>query len=136
VGQQSFEEVLAAGGTLPPFEDIEAAVRSPSQEDRPKKRPAGDSWLKKRFQCLNDFIDHSADVPDGEFRVWVIIYREVKMDKPATIPHSARRVGKTRTTVAKITKRLEDKGLIEVVKRGGLSGQCNAYRVLVPPPAA
>ena len=97
------------------------------------KRKTGD-----RFAVLNAFVDFTAaGLPRAETLVWLILFRDTKPDGLARTSQAdlARRAGANLRTVKRAVANLERRGLLKVVRRGGLRQGPSTYRVksLEPP---
>ncbi|HUY93326.1 MAG TPA: helix-turn-helix domain-containing protein [Pirellulales bacterium] len=97
------------------------------------KRKSGD-----RFRLLNAFVDFTAaGLPRAETLVWLILFRDTKPDGLARTSQAdlARRAGANLRTVKRAVAQLERRGLLKVVRRGGLRQGPSTYRVksLEPP---
>lgn len=114
--------ILEGADVLEPMEP--AALRN--SRNRNKAR-AGD-----RFAVLNTFVDCSlARVLRTDAAVWLVLYRDTQRDGIARTGQAdiARRAGVGTRTVIRAVRRLEAKGLLTVVRRGGLNRGPSAYRV-------
>ena len=92
-----------------------------------KGKPKGD-----RFPTLNRFIDFTLrDLDRNEIAVWLILFRDTRDGTARTAQSDiARRAGIVRRSVIRILGRLEAKGLLQTVHRGGLKKGMNVYRVV------
>jgi hypothetical protein len=100
--------------------------RSP---DRREGKPKGKT--SERFTVLNAFVDFAlADLSRGEVAVWLVLYRDTR-DGTARTSYDAlaRRAGLNRRNVGRAVRRLEARGLVKVVRRGGLGRGTSSYRV-------
>lgn len=130
-------KALPPGVTLPPLvttDDGEGAPTRPACQKpgrthaRHPKRHAG------RFASLNGFVDGvMGTLPRAAALVWVCLWRDTKPDGLArtAVADLARRVGGDRRTVLRALRLLDDRGLLEVVRRGGLGRGVSVYRVKV-----
>jgi DNA-binding MarR family transcriptional regulator len=88
-----------------------------------------------RFQVLNAFVDRAmAGLTRAEVAVWLVLYRDSREGVARTsLADMARRGGMEKRTVLRAVRRLEGRGLLEVVRRGGLSRGPSSYRVRAVP---
>lgn len=126
----NYSNILDGGEILPPMQPqmTADAVVGPSAQVSSVK--------PSRFTVLNRFIDESVQLlTNAEAVTWFVLFRDVKPNGSACMAHSqiAEKLGCDRRTVARALKKLEDKGLITVVKRGGLNRGSNVYRVHATP---
>ncbi len=86
---------------------------------------------KDRFAVLNAFCDFTAaTLTRSELLVWLILYRDTKDGTAATSQVDiARRAGLCKRTVISALQRLEDRGLLKRIHRGGLRRGTSRYRV-------
>ena len=110
---------------LAPMEPTESRNRDSSKSDKPKKQ------TRDRFAVLNTFVDFSIQsLSRSEMAVWMVLYRDTKDGIAATSQVDiARRAGIHRRTVCRVLKRLEKRGLLTVIYRGGLQRGMSKYRV-------
>jgi hypothetical protein len=124
---ETFQDILSAGGVLPPAHSHEGvSSRAPPLKSRSEREGA------HRFETLNRFIDSSArSVSVTAQAAWTVLYRDVKPSGRACIAQTqvAECMGVSRRTACRALKELENAGLISVVKRGGLNRGANVYRV-------
>src|SRR4051794_15082013 len=92
------------------------------------KPPAGRKTSERdsrlRFEVLNAFVDIGmADLSRAELAVWFILYRDTRRDGTATTAAGdlARRAGIDRRSVIRALKRLRDRRMLQVLRRGGLN---------------
>jgi len=92
----------------------------------PKARKTTD-----RFKMLNTFVDCSmAYLGRSEIAVWLVLYRDSRDNVARTGQTDiARRSGISDRTVCRALKKLESKGLVEVIWRGRLGTGPSRYRV-------
>ncbi|TWU59068.1 hypothetical protein Poly51_18540 [Rubripirellula tenax] len=84
-----------------------------------------------RFTILNTFVDVSLrTLSSSEAAVWFVLYRDTRdgMARSGQLD-IANRAGVSDRTVRRVLKRLDERGLVEVVSRGGLSQGASVYRV-------
>ncbi len=105
----------------------------PSPSGKPKHKTTG-----KRFEVLNSFVDETlSTLCRGDVVVWLILYRDTRDGTARTAQSDlARRSGLSVRGVAKALRRLEKRGLLKVVYRGGLNRGMSRYRVLPLPPSS
>jgi hypothetical protein len=85
-----------------------------------------------RFQTINAFVDFTlASLTPAEISVWLVLWRDTKPSGVAGTGQTdlARRAGISDRSVRTAIKLLESKGLLEVVKRGGLRRGVSVYWV-------
>jgi DNA-binding transcriptional ArsR family regulator len=128
---------LPAGTVLPPLETGDTGKGVPTRPARPR---GGKTHARRRqrhyarFAVLNGFVDGvMGTLPRAAALVWVCLWRDTKPDGLArtAVTDLARRVGGDRRTVLRALRLLTDRGLLEVVRRGGLGRGVSAYRVKV-----
>jgi len=92
----------------------------------------------ERFKLLNTFVDFSIrHLKESEIKVWLVLYRDTKEGVAKTSQTDiARRGGVSRVTVTRAIKRLEKRGLVQVVRRGGVNRGVSSYRVFGQLPEA
>lgn len=119
---------LRGAEVLPPMQGPQhppaSADKSPGTTTR--KRSAG------RFAVLNAFVDAVlAELCRGDIVVWLILYRDTRDGTARTSQANiARRAGLTDRGVRAALRRLEGRGLLKCVYRGGLNRGASRYRVL------
>lgn len=93
---------------------------------KPERRRTGD-----RFELLNGFVDFSAGkLSRSELLVWLTLYRDTRDGIAKTGQADvARRTGLGVRTVRWAIGRLEGRGLLIVVRRGGIQRGPSSYRV-------
>ena len=130
-------KVLPPGAVLPPLVTPDAGKGAPT---RPARRKGGRTHARRsrkhsgRFAVLNGFVDaRMGTLPRAAALVWVCLWRDTKPDGLArtAVTDLARRVGGDRRTVLRALRLLTDRGLLDVVRRGGLGRGPSAYRVKV-----
>ncbi len=125
--------ILAVGDEPPPMEEPEPAPPARPDRDKPKGTPAGGkAKAGERFAVLNAFVDFGlADLSRVELAVWLILYRDTRPDGIARTSYDdlARRAGCNRRNVGRALRRLERRGLLKIVHRGGLRRGPSRYRV-------
>ena len=116
--------ILPGCSVLPPMELAE----TPSVNGQPKrrKRKAAD-----RFAVLNAFIDVTAgELSRSEIMVWLVLYRDTKNGVAKTSQADiARRAGMDTRTARRAMDQLRRRGLLSIVRRGGLRQGPSTYRV-------
>jgi len=129
--------VLPPGAVLPPLVTPDAGKGAPT---RPAGRKGGRTHARRprrhsgRFAVLNGFVDGiMGTLPRAAALVWVCLWRDTKPDGLArtAVTDLARRVGGDRRTVLRALRLLADRGLLDVVRRGGLGRGVSAYRAKV-----
>ncbi len=129
--------VLPPGAVLPPLVTGNAGKGATA---RPAGRKGGRTHARRsrrhsgRFAVFNGFVDGvMGTLPRAALATWVCLWRDTKPDGVArtAVADLARRVGGDRRTVLRALRLLTDRGLLEVVQRGGLGRGVSAYRVKV-----
>jgi len=125
------------GGVLPPDAVLRADHEEPppanpvktSKATTPGKVKAGRG---ERFAVLNAFTDFAlADLTGAEAKVWLILFRDTQRTGTARTGQTdiARRAGIDERTVRRVLVKLEEKGMIRIVRRGKLNVGPSVYRV-------
>ena len=127
-GTNGQSNVLTGCSVLPPMEPSRPRLGSTSKGTEKPKRTAATS---NRFGELNAFVDCSmADLSRAELGTWLVLWRDTKNGTVRTsMTDVARRIGTTRRAVVDAVPKLEKRGLLFVVYRGGLKRGMNVYRV-------
>lgn len=113
--------VLHGCDVLPPQE--------PAKAVKPKRSAKS---ARDRFGVLNMFVDATLRSVDPTAAVvWLVLYRDTKPDGLARTSQTdiARRIGLSDRTVRSALKRLEARGLLTVVCRGGRNRGPSIYRM-------
>jgi DNA-binding transcriptional ArsR family regulator len=124
--------VIPVGGELPPMDDPAPSSNGRQRhrdENRDKAKPKGKT--AERFAVLNAFVDFElAELSRAELAVWLILYRDTR-DGTARTSYDdlARRAGLNRRNVGRAVRRLEGRGLVRIVHRGGLRRGVSRYCV-------
>jgi len=130
-------KVLPPGAVLPPLVTSDAGTGAPT---RPAGRKGGRTHARRsrghsgRFAVLNGFVDGvMGTLPRAAALVWVCLWRDTKPNGLArtAVDDLARRVGGDRRTVLRALRLLDERRLLDVVRRGGLGRGVSAYRVRV-----
>ena len=129
--------MLPPGSVLPPLVTADVGKDAPT---RPAGRKGGRTHARRRrrhygrFAVLNGFVDGvMGTLPRAAALTWVCLWRDTKPDGLArtAVTDLARRIGSDRRSVLRALRLLDDRGLLEVVRRGGLGRGVSAYRVKV-----
>lgn len=127
----SESRIIPPGEVLPPMDSPPLkSQHSETKTDKGKKK--GTRHTRDRFAVLNSFVDAGARLVDPTAQAcWWVIYRETKPNGLARVSHSrmGKCIGKSRHTAMRAVGRLEEAGLLTVVRRGGLIGGASTYRV-------
>lgn len=121
-GPQRQEHAASVAGRA----DDQPATKPTKPKGKPERRRTGD-----RFELLNGFVDFTAGtLSRSELLVWLTLYRDTRDDIAKTGQADvARRTGLGERTVRWAIGRLEGRGLLDVVYRGGLNRGTSTYRV-------
>ena len=109
-----------------------ASVGLGKQSELVSAKPQNTSKAKHRFAILNAFTDMTMkELGRAEMAVWLLLYRDTKPNGLARTAQAdlARRTGTTTRTVERAVNSLERRGLLTVVRRGGLRRGPSSYRV-------
>jgi Helix-turn-helix domain len=124
--------IIPVGEELPPMESSQPGWSSRSDQAKAKEqRSIVKNGTGDRFAVLNRFVDFTlAGLSRAELAVWLVLFRDTR-DGTARTSYDdlARRAGCNRRNVGRAVKRLEARGLLEVVHRGGLGRGASQYRV-------
>jgi hypothetical protein len=130
--------IIAVGEELPALDD----VNPPSSASRPAKAKgkhgSGKRRSVERFATLNAFVDFSmAPLKPSERAAWLVLWRDTKPDGIARTSGRdlARRCGICERSARYAIKSLERRGLLRIVRRGGLRAGPSSYRVIALEPA-
>jgi predicted DNA-binding transcriptional regulator len=126
--------ILPGCSVLPPMEPrrprpIRHDATEPDGTQR--KGSAKRTGAGQRFKTLNAFVDVSMrDLRRNEIAVWLILWRDTRDGISRTSQTDiARRAGITKRTVIRVVGRLERKGLLRIIRRGGINSGPSTYRV-------
>jgi DNA-binding transcriptional ArsR family regulator len=114
----------------------EPAPSSRPHRGKPKGKPDGaKTKAGELFAVLNTFVDYTlAELNRAELAVWLVLYRDTREGTAQTsYDDLARRAGLNRRNVGRALRRLERRGLVKTVHRGGLRRGVSRYRVRVHP---
>lgn len=116
--------ILPGCTVLPPMDEPEQPTIEPPKP-KPKRKAAN------RFAVLNGFVDVTmGELSRAEIATWLILYRDVRNGTARTSQTDiARRGGMSTRTVKRAIERLRGRGLLTVVRRGGLRQGPSTYRV-------
>ena len=133
----SASKVLAPGQVLAPLVTADAGKGATARPATPKGRKGharGHQRHHGRFAVLNGFVDGvMGTLPRAAAMTWLSLFRDTKPDGLArtAVSDLAKRVQCDRRNVLRALRQLVDRGLLEVVRRGGLGRGVSAYRVKV-----
>jgi predicted transcriptional regulator len=122
--------ILAGCKVIPPIEATGQDGLFTDDRKQPKRKP-DKRKTGNRFAVLNAFVDCTAGgLSRGEILVWLVLYRDVRNGIAETSQANiARRIRRTDRTVRRIIGKLEQRGLLKKVYRGGLSRGASKYQV-------
>lgn len=124
--------ILPGCTVLPPMEPRRTGSPTPHTGNGSKpKGKANRRQTADRFAVLNAFVDFTAgELTRSELLVWLVLYRDTRDGTARTAQaDAARRTGLGRRTVGLALARLERRGLVKTVYRGGLNRGPSRYRV-------
>src|SRR5262245_37407312 len=127
--------IIPVGGELPPLDAPPPARRDRARRTPPDARARADG----RFQMFNAFIDVTMrELTRAETDVWLILFRDTKPTGLARTGQAdmAVRAGMSVRAVGAAIHSLERRGLLDVVRRGGLQKGPSTYRVRAVPAGA
>lgn len=86
-----------------------------------------------RFEQFNGFIDLTlADLTRAELATWLILFRDAKpprWESRTSVADIAERAGASRRAISAALRALEGRGLLRVVRRGGLNVGTSIHQV-------
>lgn len=122
--------IIPVGEEPPPMEDGRPA---PSSNGRQRHQGGGKAKGKtgERFAVLNAFVDFAlVELSRADIAVWLLLYRDTRDGTARTaMSDIARRAGCSARQVVRAVRRLEQRGLLKVVYRGGFRRGASRYRV-------
>ncbi len=110
----------------PPADPPPKATGAPPTKGKGKPKATGE-----RFTELNAFVDCSmADLARAELATWLVLWRDTRNGTVRTSAADiARRIGTTRRAVTNALAGLRKRGLLTLVKRGGINRGVSVHRV-------
>ncbi len=124
--------IIAVGEEPPPMDGPNPAPPNHPHRGKPKGKPDGaKSKAGERFAVLNAFADFAmAELSRAEIAVWLVLFRDTR-DGTARTSYDdiARRAGCNRRNVGRALRRLEQRGLLKIVHRGGIRRGVSRYCV-------
>jgi len=122
--------ILRGCSVLPamePARHVAASTGYGKSNDNPKRT----ATTSNRFGELNSFVDCSmTDLSRAEALTWLVLWRDTKQGTVRTsMLDVARRIGTTRRAVVDAVGKLEKRGFLIVVYRGGMKRGANVNRV-------
>ena len=141
MNRHSDPRILTGYTVLPPMiEDREPDTEPTCEPDpahpRKGKPPKGKTPdAAGRFAVVNAFVDASmADLSRTELAVWLCLWRDSRDGVARTAQtYIADRCGCKRESVSRALSGLVERGLVKVVRQGGLNRGMSVYRVLGVP---
>lgn len=131
--------ILPGCDVLPPMNSSKGSHRPHKADQETEGKAKGALARRKtadRFAVLNVFVDFTlAGLNRNEIAVWLLLYRDTKGGTARTSQADlARRAGIAVRTVRYALRRLVAKGLLRVVRRGGIGRGPSTYHVRPLPP--
>lgn len=108
-------------------EKIRQATTDAARRTKPKSRTRSE-----RFATLNAFVDMGmVDLTGTEAKVWLVLFRDTKGDGTARTAQAdiARRAGLSVRGVKLALRKLQTKGMVQVIQRGRLNSGPSTYRL-------
>lgn len=99
---------------------------------RPAEKPKRTPETTNRFHQINTFVDCSmADLPRSEVSTWLVLWRDTKPDGTVrtSMADISRRIGSSSRAVVTALAKLQKRGLVTLVFKGGLNRGASVYRV-------
>ena len=113
-------------------------AKSPKGKTDPTGKPKRQRATADRFATLNAFVDCSLiGLTRTEVLTWLVLYRDTRNGVVKTSAGDvARRIGASRRSVTTALGKLRQRGLLTLIRRGGLNQGPSVYRVepLAKPP--
>lgn len=126
--------MLSGCSVLPPMEPRPSRPirRDDTETTNGRKAKGSAKGAGERFKVLNTFTDFTLrSLRRNEIAVWLVLYRDTRDGTVRTSQTDImRRAGIGRRTVVRIIRQLETKGLLRIIRRGGLNSGPSTYRVL------
>lgn len=113
---------------IPVGEEPDALAARPA----PHTHKAMQRKAPDRFTTLNTFVDFTmASLSRAEVAVWFVLYRDTRDGAARTAMRDiATRAGCALRNVVRAMALLEEKGLVQVVRRGGFGRGPSTYRIV------
>jgi hypothetical protein len=126
--------ILAVGEEPPPMDDSGPRRNGagPRRDSAKGKSGSGRRRTGDRFGLLNAFVDFTmANLKPSERAAWLVLFRDTKSNGIARTSESdiARRAGCCVRMVRYALASLARRGLLRIVRRGGLQSGPSSYRV-------
>jgi predicted transcriptional regulator len=124
--------ILEVGDEPPPIQ-IRPQPPKPQTPRNPPSKAREPAQGPGRFQIINTFVDTKmASLRRADIAVWIVLWRDTKQDGLVKTSQAdlARRAGCDNRSVRRSLRRLEQQGLLIVVRKGGLNTGPSTYRVL------
>lgn len=133
-------QIIPVGKEPLPLRRVAEARSAPPWSHHRREPGAGKTrWNRTggRFRVLNAFVDLSiAGLTRNEIAVWLILYRDTREDVARTSQADmARRAGVSDRTIRRVIRTLEHRGLLKILRRGGIGRGPSAYQVRPVAPA-
>lgn len=128
----STPRVLAPGEEpLPTPVRTPPPTRTPAKPPREELADGSKRVSQDRFRVFNTFVDNTiGSLNRAEVAVWMVLYRDTRDGTARTAQSDiAKRSGCNRRSVCRALKSLEQKGLVEIMYRGGVNRGLSRYRV-------
>jgi hypothetical protein len=125
--------ILAVGDEPPPMQARSQQPPKPQTSVKPPSKAKAPAQGPGRFQIINTFVDTKmASLRRADIAVWFVLWRDTKQDGLVKTSQAdlARRAGCDDRSVRRSLRRLEELGLLVVVRKGGLNAGPSTYRVL------
>lgn len=120
--------VLPGCSVLPSMEPRPELTSNGKPTGAPKRTAA----TSNRFREFNSFVDCSmADLPRSEALAWLVLWRDTKPDGTVrtSMADISRRIGSSSRAVVTALEKLQKRGLVTLVFKGGLNRGASVYRV-------
>jgi hypothetical protein len=124
--------ILAVGEELPALDESSPRHAAERPAKAKEKRRRDNRRTAERFATLNAFVDFSmATLKPSERAAWLVLWRDTKPNGVARTSGRdlARRCGICERSARYAIAALERRGLLRIVRRGGLRSGPSSYRV-------
>lgn len=128
--------ILPGCNVLPPMESKRPAPREKPVASKGRNQSSTKA-MGGRFQTINAFVDVTLrDMRRNDIAVWLLLWRDTKSNGLAKTSQVdlARRAGVSTKSIERAVRRLTDRGLLRLIRRGGVGHGPSTYRVLGIPP--